>query len=470
MNHFPTQSTLQDACTQSLSPQENVSKEERSWWANFCRQRLLGRLKRFQRGQLHLIDNEETIIGASVPTARDSVQLRSSVFVQHPDFYSRTLMGGTIGAAESYIRGEWTTDDLTDLIRMFIRNMPEVSKWEKSWARVRGLSHWMKHLSRKNTKAGSRKNIHEHYDLGNDFYSLFLDPTMNYSSGIFPTPESSMHEASLNKMNWICTKLKLDAADHVLEIGTGWGGLAIHMARTTGCKVTTTTISKEQFNWAVQAVKDAGLEDRIEILLSDYRDLKGQFDKIVSIEMIEAVGHQFYDQYFEQCSNLLTDDGLMLIQGIMMSEQNYQHHINNIDFIRRYVFPGGCLPSIGALGHSISRVTDMRMVHLDDITEHYVTTLVDWREKFFDQLEEVRTLGFDESFIRLWDFYLCYCEAAFAERRVLNTQLVLAKPGSDVDPAVDYRHLSATAPTSRVRTSKNQERDLDEHCPSEIMS
>ena len=279
-----------------------------------------------------------------------------------------------------------------------------------------------------------------------------------------------MHEASLNKMNWICTKLKLDAADHVLEIGTGWGGLAIHMARTTGCKVTTTTISKEQFNWAVQAVKDAGLEDRIEILLSDYRDLKGQFDKIVSIEMIEAVGHQFYDQYFEQCSNLLTDDGLMLIQGIMMSEQNYQHHINNIDFIRRYVFPGGCLPSIGALGHSISRVTDMRMVHLDDITEHYVTTLVDWREKFFDQLEEVRTLGFDESFIRLWDFYLCYCEAAFAERRVLNTQLVLAKPGSDVDPAVDYRHLSATAPTSRVRTSKNQERDLDEHCPSEIMS
>ncbi|MEM7454958.1 MAG: cyclopropane-fatty-acyl-phospholipid synthase family protein [Planctomycetota bacterium] len=401
----------------------------------FCRNRLLGRFSDLNGGLIDVHDQHSTTrLGADPENG-----LRAKITVNDPGFYSRIMFGGTIGAAESFIRGHWETDNLTDVIRIFIRNMREITGLEKTWSRARTTVHYASHLLRKNTIGGSRKNIHEHYDLGNDFYQLFLDPTMNYSSGIFPTDSSSMHEASLAKMDRIAHKLQIKPTDHVLEIGTGWGGLAIHLAGTTGCRVTTTTISREQHDYAKAAVRKAGLEDRITILLNDYRDLRGTYDKIVSIEMIEAVGHQYYDTYFGKCSDLLADDGMMLIQGITISEQNFEHHIRNVDFIRRYIFPGGCLPSISAINRSIGRATDMRTTHLEDITSHYVLTLQRWHDAFHRRIDEVRELGFSSSFIRLWHFYLCYCEAAFAERRVNNVQMIFAKQHSPTDPANEYQ-------------------------------
>lgn len=370
--------------------------------------------------------------------------LAVKVLIGDTKFYRRTLLGGTIGVAESYMDGQWVTDDLTALIRIMIRNLDRFTKLEGSWAKLKNSLHFLQHLRRKNSIEGSRQNIHDHYDLGNDFYQLFLDPTMNYSSGVFASPAedsddiANMHEASLRKMDMICDKLQLTSLDHVLEIGTGWGGLAIHMAQRTGAKVTTTTISREQHRLATERVKKAGLSDRITVLLKDYRELTGKYDKIVSIEMIEAVGHQYYDRYFSQCADLLTDDGVMLLQSITMSEQNFQFHIRHVDFIRKYVFPGGCLPSVTALANSVAKATDMRMLDQQDITPHYVKTLAHWRIQFMNKLPEVRALGYGESFIRLWHFYLCYCEAAFAERRVHNIHVMFAKPNCRIDPASNF--------------------------------
>ena len=372
--------------------------------------------------------------------------LRSRIVVGDPHFYKRIVLGGTIGSAESYVDGQWGCDNLTALIRIMIRNLGEFSKLEKSWAWLKNSWHFLQHTGRRNSIKGSRKNIREHYDLSNEFYKLFLDPTMNYSSGIFASPESDaddaleMHSASLRKMEQICRKLQLVATDHVLEIGTGWGGLAIYMAENFGCRVTTTTISKEQFALAVSRVREKGLEGQVTVLLKDYRELEGKFDKIVSIEMIEAVGHQYYDKYFSRCSELLTDQGVMLLQSITIAETLFGYHKRHVDFIRKYVFPGGCLPSVTALASSVGRVTDMRMLYQEDITPHYVKTLAFWRHQFMGKLEEVKRLGFDDSFIRLWHFYLCYCEAAFAERRVHNIHLMFAKPGCSIDPAVDFNN------------------------------
>jgi cyclopropane-fatty-acyl-phospholipid synthase len=342
------------------------------------------------------------------------------------------------------MEGEWVSDDLTSMIRLMIRNLDRFSNLEKGWARLKNVWYFLQHLRRKNSVEGSRQNIHEHYDLGNDFYQLFLDPTMNYSSGIFESPtgdnetRAEMTLASIRKMDQVCRKLQLKPGESVLEIGTGWGGLAIHMAKHFGCRVTTTTISQEQHRLAVERVKQEGLEDRVDVLLKDYRNLTGKYDKIVSIEMIEAVGHQFYDEYFAQCSDLLHDDGAMLLQSITMGENDFDYHIRHVDFIRKYVFPGGCLPCVSALTQSVGRVSDMRMLYQEDITPHYVRTLRFWRSQFMSKLDEVRAMGYPDAFIRLWHFYLCYCEAAFAERRVHNIHLMFAKPKCPIDPAVDF--------------------------------
>ncbi len=415
----------------------------------WCRERLLGKFSKLESGAI-TVDEGNRSWQLGTP---QSGELTAKIFVNDPNFYSRIMFGATIGSAESFIDGDWDTDDLTAVIRIFIQNMPQMVRLEKTWARFKNSLHWMAHLRRKNTLEGSRKNIEDHYDLGNDFYKLFLDPTMNYSSGIFPDASASMYEASIRKMDRIGTKLRLKPTDHLLEIGTGWGGLAIHLAKKFGCQITTTTISRQQYKYARKQVAEQGLRDQVHVVLSDYRDLKGKFDKIVSIEMIEAVGHEFYDQYFAKCAEMLADDGLMLIQSITMSQQNYQHHIRNIDFIRRYVFPGGCLPSVVALAQSVGSVTNMRMAHLEDITEHYVTTLQDWRHRFHDAIEEVRSLGYDQKFIRLWHFYLCYCEAAFAERRVHNVQLLFAQPGSDVDPANEFAKFEESSAGQLRRNS-----------------
>jgi len=399
---------------------------------SFYRRQILKRFSGLTGGNVSVTEGQSKLeMGESTES-----DLCASVSVHHDDFYKRIFWGGTIGSAEAYMDGQWSTNDLTSLIRIMIRNLGRFSKLEKGFAWLKNRFYFLQHIFNRNSIEGSRRNIHDHYDLGNDFYQLFLDPSMNYSSGVFASPIQEaedadlMHEASLRKMDMICQSLDLQQGDEVLEIGTGWGGLAMHMAKNYGCQVTTTTISKEQHALATERIQEAGLSNRITVLLKDYRELTGEFDKIVSIEMIEAVGHQYYDEYFKTCNELLKSNGRLFLQAITMSEQYFADHVRKVDFIRRYVFPGGCLPSITALASSVARTSDMRMTHQLDITPHYVKTLAYWNRQFSSKLEQVRELGFDEKFIRLWHFYLCYCEAAFAERRVHCVHLMFGKPQS----------------------------------------
>lgn len=394
-------------------------------------------LSGIESGSLTITEGEGTqqTLGSNAGTA-DS--LHAHITIANPAAYRRMITGSTLGAAESYADGQWSSNDLTSLIRIMIRNLDVIQQVDRSWSRAKNLWNRFRHVLRRNTLAGSRRNIHEHYDLGNDFYKLFLDPTLSYSSAIFPTgaeptePQTreSLHEASVHKLDVVRQKLDVCSSDHVLEIGTGWGAMAIHLASTTGCRVTTTTISQEQYRYAVQQVAQAGLTDQITVLQQDYRVLTGCYDKIVSIEMLEAVGHQYFDQFFATCSKLLKPGGKVLIQSILIAGQHYQSYIRRTDFIRRYIFPGGCLPSIGAIQQSIDRVTDFQMTRMDDYSQDYAVTLKIWRQAFMSQLGEVRRLGYDQKFIRLWHFYLCYCEAAFRERRTNLAQIVFDKPSN----------------------------------------
>lgn len=431
----------------SLALPDKVEGEPKQ---GFFAKQIRRRFNHLLGGMVHVVDANGGFYltgDVDLPDSYESDQLSARVYVADQEMYRRIMIGGTIGAAESYMDGQWSTDNLTDLIRIMIRNLDHFTSLEKGWARIKNALHFVQHWFRHNSVANSKKNIHEHYDLGNDFYQLFLDPTMNYSSGLFQKqhldatvedPRATMEQASSQKMDSICRKLQINSLDHVLEIGTGWGAMAIFMAEQYGCRVTTTTISKEQHRLATERVKAAGLEQQVQVLLKDYRDLEGQFDKIVSIEMIEAVGHQYYDTYFSKCHSLLRDDGAMLLQAITIGEQNYEYHIRHVDFIGKYIFPGGSLPSVSALTRSVGRVSTMRMLYQEDITPHYARTLELWRMAFMDQLGKVRELGFDESFIRRWHFYLCYCEAAFAERRVHCTHVMFAKPLCKIDPYIEF--------------------------------
>jgi cyclopropane-fatty-acyl-phospholipid synthase len=351
-----------------------------------------------------------------------------TVSVRDPRFYGALALGGSVGAAESYMIGDWACDDLPGLIRILVRNASVMFGMEGGLARSSAAGLRLFHWLRRNTRTGSRANIRAHYDLGNDFYSLFLDETMTYSCGIFRTPSSTLAEASIEKYDRICRKLHLSPADHVIEIGCGWGGFAIHAARTYGCRVTGTTISQQQYDWATRRVEELGLADRIRILFQDYRDLGGVHDKLVSIEMIEAVGHQYLGQFLERCSRLLKPDGLMALQAITIADQQYAQHVRTVDFIKRYIFPGSCLVSVTALCQVATRNTDLRAVHLEDISPHYAETLRRWRKAFFERLNDAKVLGFDDPFIRMWTFYLCYCEGAFDERYIGDVQMIFAKP------------------------------------------
>lgn len=340
------------------------------------------------------------------------------------------LTGGSIGAAESYVAGDWSTPDLVALLRFFTRNVDRMNEFEDrfSWITkpaLKGL-HWLN----RNTKEGSRKNISAHYDLGNDLFETFLDPTMMYSSAVYPAADATLEDAAVHKLDTICRKLDLQPGDRVMEIGTGWGGFAVHAAKHFGCHVTTTTISSEQLELAKARVKAEGLEDRITLLFDDYRDLEGQFDKLVSIEMIEAVGPQFLDSYFNQISRLLKPDGLALIQAINMPEQRYSRALKNVDFIQRFIFPGSFIPSFGAILGSVRTGSDLVMTHAEDIGFHYARTLHDWCERFMANREKLENLGYDEAFRRLWHFYFAYCEAGFSERAIGVSQIVFAKPGN----------------------------------------
>ncbi|MDK8464395.1 cyclopropane-fatty-acyl-phospholipid synthase family protein [Marinobacter sp. SS13-12] len=340
------------------------------------------------------------------------------------------LTGGSIGAAESYVAGDWSTPDLVALLRFFTRNVDRMNEFEDrfSWITkpaLKGL-HWLN----RNTREGSRKNISAHYDLGNDLFETFLDPTMMYSAAIYPRPEATLEEAAVHKLDTICRKLALQPGDHVMEIGTGWGGFAVHAARHYGCHVTTTTISSEQLELTREKVKAEGLEDRITLLFDDYRDLEGQFDKLVSIEMIEAVGPQFLDSYFSQISRLLKPEGLALVQAITMPEQRYRRALKSVDFIQRFIFPGSFIPSFGAILGSVRSGSDLVMTHAEDIGFHYARTLHDWCERFMANREKLEGQGYDEAFRRLWHFYFAYCEAGFSERAIGVSQIVFAKPGN----------------------------------------
>ena len=402
-------------------------------------EKLLGRLANLKHGSICVSQGNNNY---RLGDTKSESELLANILVSDSAFYRRILTGGTIGSAESYMDGQWSCSDLTALIRIMIRNIDQVSAMNKAASWIRSSVWKLRHSARKNSVNGSKRNIVEHYDLGNDFYKLFLDPTMNYSSGIFDTQiakskysttEDPMHAASLTKMDRICQKLNLQPGDEVLEIGTGWGAMAVHMASHYRCHVTTTTISEEQYRLACERVELAQMQDRIKVLKQDYRELTGKYDKIVSIEMVEAVGHKFLNGFFAKCSSLLRDDGEMCLQAITMSPQHWKAYIRSVDFIRAYVFPGGCLPTVGTLHAAAAEATDMRMLHTEDMTPHYATTLNHWKRKFLSRLDEVRSLGYDERLIRLWNFYLSYCEAAFEERRVHCVQTMFGKPKSHID-------------------------------------
>ena len=410
---------------------KSAAVDQPTWLERLGRRALLARLQKLEHGQITFVEEDAIhTFGRQTKTC----SLHASLVVHRPQFFRRAAFGGDVGAAEAFMDGDWSCDNLADLIRILVVNaQTQAARPSRvAWLAepLRHLGHWLN----RNTKSGSRRNIAAHYDLGNDFFQLFLDETLMYSCGVFESPESTLFEASIAKNERICSKLQLSPDDHLLEIGTGWGGFALHAARNFGCRITTTTISREQYDFAVQRITDAGLSDRVTVLLQDYRDLTGEYDKLVSIEMIEAVGDEFYDRYFATCSRLLKRSGLMVLQGITIADQLYAGYIRRVDFIQKYIFPGGCLPSVTRICESITRATDLRLFHLEDFAPHYARTLRCWRDRFREQLEEVRTLGFDERFIRMWEYYLGYCEGAFLERNCGLVQLVLTKPGCRREP------------------------------------
>jgi cyclopropane-fatty-acyl-phospholipid synthase len=385
--------------------------------------KVLGKL---QVGSLTLREGDEAKVFGS--TSEGSAP-HAEVNVHDTDLYRRILTGGSIAAGETFIEGMWSSPDLTEVTRAFSANMAmlEAMSDKQNWlARLAlKLSHW----ARRNTSTRSRENISAHYDLGNDFFSLFLDPSMMYSSAVFPSASADLASASQHKLKLICEDLELKAEDHLVEIGTGWGGMAIFAAEHYGCRVTTTTISRQQYDYTLEAVAQKGLEDQVTVLFDDYRDLQGQYDKLVSIEMIEAVGHQFYDTYFQKISHLLKPHGKAVIQAITITEQRYEQARDSVDFIKRYIFPGGCLPSLTVVSDALSRVTDMQMSNLRDIGRDYADTLKVWHASFLNKLDEVRAMGFDDRFIRMWRYYLSYCEGGFRERIIGTHQITLTKPG-----------------------------------------
>jgi cyclopropane-fatty-acyl-phospholipid synthase len=395
-----------------------------SFLQGFMRNLFWSRMEKLRHGRLLCIEGaQRRVFGCPAETG-----LAATIEIRDPRFFRYVIFGGSLGAAEAYIEGFWVCDDLVALVRIFCRNADALRGIEGGTARLLNLLRTSTLRMRRNTHSGSRRNIAAHYDLGNDFFSLFLDETLAYSCAIFPGSESSLHEASVAKFDRICQKLELSEKDHVLEIGSGWGGFALHAASRYGCRITASTISRRQYEFTVKLVEKAGLEDRVRVLLQDYRDLEGAYDKLVSVEMIEAVGHQYFDTYFAKCSGLLKPNGLMLLQAIVFPDQQYERYRRSVDFIQKYIFPGGCLPSVGEICLSIGRASDFRLSHLEDITPHYAETLAHWRQRFRDKIDQIRKLGFDDEFIRTWEFYFCYCEGGFREHAIGDVQILLSKP------------------------------------------
>ncbi len=379
-------------------------------------------LRRLRNGRIDVVEaGHERSFGPA------GAELRARVAVHDPAAW-RGALHGSVGLGETYVDGLWETDDLVALIRIAARELRETGGVRGAVARPRGWAHRVRGLVPDNTRTRARHQIAAHYDLGNELFASFLDERMLYSCAYFPQEGASLEEAQLAKLERICDELRLGPDNHLLEIGSGWGGLAIHAARERGCRVTTTTISPAQHELASRRVREAGLGDQVEVLMKDYRDLRGRYDRLVSVEMIEAVGWRHFDEYFRRCSELLSSKGLMLLQAITIDDRLYEAEKAARSFANTHVFPGGCLPSNKLIADCLARVTDMRQVWMSDITAHYPPTLASWRQRFLDTWERLRARGYDERFRRLWEFYLCSSEAGFRERRISDVQLLLAKP------------------------------------------
>ena len=386
---------------------------------------ILKKFKNLQFGYIHLTDGAE-----SYSYGDNSSEMKVEMEILSSEFYVFLGSGGLLGVTEAYTAGYWRADDIVTLIRLIIKNSKVMEKLDSGWAKlIRPLNTYI-HRKRQNTLSGSKENILAHYDLSNDFYKLWLDETMTYSCGVFENDKSTLNEASIEKLDRICRKMDLKPNDNILEIGTGWGSFAIHAAKKYGCHITTTTISDAQYEYAKQRIVDEGLESKIKLLNEDYRNLSGTFDKIISIEMIEAVGHEYVELFFEKVSKLLKKDGLFALQGITFNDHKFDEYKNSVDFIKKYIFPGSCLISISQITNAIKNRTDLEVVNLEDISTHYSKTLYEWRKNFMNVLPEVKLLGFSNAFINMWEFYLIYCEAGFIERNIGDYQIIFAKSGA----------------------------------------
>jgi cyclopropane-fatty-acyl-phospholipid synthase len=384
-----------------------------------------------EKGNMHLTLPD----GQQITLGNGEGNVSADVTINNNEFYRQVILYGDIGFGEAYVDSLWDTDNITNVIKWFllnIENNPAVSGGKTQALALNLLKFFnrMAHYKKANTVEGSRKNISAHYDLNNDFFASFLDPTMTYSGAYFYKDGISLEEAQLAKYERLCRQLHLKPTDHVLEIGSGWGGNAIYMAKNYGCKVTSLTISAEQHKLANERVKAEGLGNRVSIMMQDYRLMEGQFDKIVSVEMLEAVGHNYLDLYFKKCHDLLKKNGILALQVITSPDSRYDSLRKGVDWIQKHIFPGSLLPSVAAINGAINRTGDMTMIDLKDLGMHYATTLKLWFDQFNANLPTVRSLGFDDDFIRKWNYYLCYCEAAFAMRNISVMQLVYSRPNN----------------------------------------
>ena len=389
---------------------------------------LLNYLGKIQYGSLIFVD-QETL---SFPMKKNTIhendrEMYAEIHVEDPRFYRYAVLRQELGIAEAYVLGYWTSPNLTAVFRLFLNNREALDSFSVTSFLASAKQKW-ELFRHRNTFKGSQKNISAHYDLSNDLYQLFLDKKLMYSSAVFSHEHADLDEAAEFKLKQICDKLKLNENDHIIEIGTGWGGFAVYAVQNYGCHVTTTTISKKQYDYACALIKRLHLEDKITVLFEDYRNLEGQYDKLVSIEMIEAVGYQYFDQFFSKCSELLKPSGQMFLQAIVMNDQEYERSKNNLDFIKKYIFPGSCLPSKKVINECIAEYTNLKLWHLDDIGLHYAKTLKLWCDRFNANAKEVLKIGFSEDFLRLWNYYFSYCEAGFAERYISDLQLFYIKP------------------------------------------